>query len=419
MANMLAALAHCRNVVEPTDALMHMHGLFSEHEQSPSENLQELNRVVSGEVESVRRMAALAALWKDGMRTEMDRLGLARLSLDGIENAFSKANETLSAHPAVKKLREKMDHEGSIQLEKDIGSKKLFLDASLANIPSQLLWDFMNLFQDSAKFSKVTHVIPATEQYVRTTVMQELCAVVETPCPFLKNGNTSNVIVANVSGLDVDSTLGRYAAPSRWIDSALLHLKHVTGKAFEAMDNGSEAEYEDSDEEEESAETERIASSAIAIQILQSKRTKEMHFDWSRIHDSKRDLGLYLQYSYARICGIQRKSGQAGRRVIESGLDLELLHLVSSSTYATNIAVALANLPGGIRNSFQSLDATAFVAHVVNLARAASGGHNSLFVKDRMDVDMSTARLILWKVTGLVLRNCLILLTGSEPVDRM
>ncbi|KAJ3247021.1 Arginyl-tRNA synthetase [Chytriomyces hyalinus] len=416
---MLAAHSRCRNVVEPIDALMYMYGLLSEHEQSPSENLQELRRVVSGEVESVRRMAALTALWKDGMRTEMDRLGLARLSLDGVENAFSKANETLSTHTAIKKLRDKMDHDGSIQLAKDIGSKKLFLD-TLATISSQLLWDFMNLFQDSAQFNKVIHVIPATEQYVRTTVMQELCAVVEAPCPFLENGNTSNVIVANVSGLDVNLSLGKYAAPSRWIDSALDYLKHVTGKAFEAMDNGSEAEYEDSDEEEEeSAETERIASSAIAIQILQSKRTKEMHFDWSRIQDSKRDLGLYLQYSYARICGIQQKSGQAGRRVIESGLDLELLHLVSSSTYAINIAVALANLPGGIRNSFQSLDATAFVAHVVNLARAASGSHNSLFVKDRVDVDMSTARLILWKVTGLVLRNCLILLTGSEPVDRM
>ncbi|TPX77778.1 hypothetical protein CcCBS67573_g00932 [Chytriomyces confervae] len=405
VGNMLAAHSHCRSVAEPIDALMSMYGLLSEHEQSPSENLQELKRVLSGEIESVRRMAALMALWKDGMRTEMDRLGLARLSLDGVENAFSKANETLSTHTAIKKLREKMDHVGSIQLAKDIGSKKLFLD-TFATIPSQLLWDFMNLFQDSAQFSKVIHVIPATEQYVRTTVMQELCAVVEAPCPFLENGNTSNVIVANVSGLDVELPLGKYAAPSRWIDSALDYLKHVTGKAFEAMDNGSEAEYEDSDEEEEeSAETERIASSAIAIQILQSKRTKEMHFDWSRIQDSKRDLGLYLQYSYARICGIQRKSGQAGRRVIESGLDLELLHLVSTSTYAINIAVALANLPGGIRNSFQSLDATAFVAHVVNLARAASGGHNSLFVKDRMDVDMSTARLIVWKVTGLVLRN--------------
>ncbi|ORY53208.1 hypothetical protein BCR33DRAFT_190466 [Rhizoclosmatium globosum] len=78
----------------------------------------------------------------------------------------------------------------------------------------------------------------------------------------------------------------------------------------------------------------------------------------------------------------------------------ELVHLLSQSAHAINIASAMANLPGAISNLQETKDATVLIPHLITLARSISSGHNPLFVKDRSNVEMSLARLQLWRAAG-------------------
>jgi hypothetical protein len=48
--------------------------------------------------------------------------------------------------------------------------------------------------------------------------------------------------------------------------------------------------------------SESLSAAAINVQIMQIGRNKDCVFDWRRILDNQKDLGLYLQYAHARLC---------------------------------------------------------------------------------------------------------------------
>ncbi|KAJ3022650.1 UNVERIFIED_CONTAM: hypothetical protein HDU68_009013 [Siphonaria sp. JEL0065] len=360
-----------------------------------------------GTIDAWRR---LFGRWKEGMQVELDVLGISKLSLGSFEMDWDCAKIA-----SVLDLLENRRDGGIgrvVDLGEHIGKRKLlFADGA----PTQVLMDLCSYGKSQDECSKVVYVYPVSEKHERVFVTRELYK-----CVGFDESKVRWIPFARVLNLDDDdSTTAKSPLPSRWIDQAASILENVSGKAFHEYSQD-DFYSDETNAPETFIDTHRIGSTAISIQILQCKRTKEVKFEWSRIKESQRDSGLYLQYAYARICGIQRKAGSFVSRLPTDLENVDLLDLLKTSPHAVNIASALANVPGGIKSFGESHDATVLIPHLMTLAKSVSSGHNALFVKDRNAVDLSVARLQLWRATGEVIRNGLRILNGGvEPVEYM
>ena len=49
-----------------------------------------------------------------------------------------------------------------------------------------------------------------------------------------------------------------------------------------------------------------LALSTLVVQDLKAKRVKNYSFSWERVLDSQGDTGVFLQYTHARLCSIER-----------------------------------------------------------------------------------------------------------------
>ncbi|KAJ3329644.1 Arginyl-tRNA synthetase [Blyttiomyces sp. JEL0837] len=242
-----------------------------------------------------------------------------------------------------------------------------------------------------------------------------------------------------------------FPSPLRWLKEAEDHLKHVSGKSAGEVgsslpgrsmmvfrteeedevetvvdETGLEAEYAREislfwegpgagvgtldDTLEKSSSPEIVGAGAVAIQVLQSKRTKDCYFDWTRILNCKKDLGLYLEYAHARLCGIQRKTGIA----LDVSADLSLL---VKTPHAVDLASILAQYPATLASSAKAFDPSVFIPQIVALARIISSGHNSMFVRGRPD-NIARARMLLLWCAKVVIASALRLL-GVTPMERM
>jgi hypothetical protein len=134
--------------------------------------------------------------------------------------------------------------------------------------------------------------------------------------------------------LGIETSVGdKTSGPMKWLDKAENHLKGISGKSTMVFrDDEDEEEYtsqvvEDinlnaNDRSVGSSVGMEIASigrprspkkptyvagtlavSAMFVQVFQSRRTKDCIFDWSRVLENRKDVGLYLQYAHARLCG--------------------------------------------------------------------------------------------------------------------
>ncbi|KAI9342847.1 hypothetical protein BDR26DRAFT_858864 [Obelidium mucronatum] len=337
--------------------------------------------------------------WKVEMMLELKMLGINddSMLLDycswDVEHVVQWGNDLCNRKPSFHE-----DGDGIyVDLGENAGKKKLWFSSTVSSkeAPTQIMINAINLSADDLQYDKVVHVYPSFKEHEHGILMTELCG-----------GQIKNYVqipFGNVFDLDTEKRKKQFAKPSRWIIEAARILENVSGKA--TPDNQDPTLYK----------PRQICSTAIAIQLLQCKRTKDVKFEWNRIEESTRDAGLYVQYAYARICGIQRNAGS-----IVSGLvpvepeNVELMDLLGQSVHAIQIASALANVAMGIR-AFTEIphDATVLIPHIISLARSVSGNHNALFVKDRYDVQTSAARLQLWRSTGEVLQNAIGLLTGG------
>ncbi|KAI8617127.1 hypothetical protein BC830DRAFT_1167264 [Chytriomyces sp. MP71] len=411
--------------IESNNFLRKLHAFSTDLSISKDEIVKELKALRCRDSATRCLLSDVVQQWKECMRFELDRLGLKQLSLN--ETKLGWENPQLDSICATLLPHCEMVNErtsGRLHLGKDAGAQTLFHDLTTGT-PTQLLADLAEMIHNTHTHARVVNVFPASEKHTRTDCLRALCGLLSLPSPFEQDGEggaCEQVMFGNVSGLDDDTrVVDGYVAPSRWIDRALSTLRLTSGKAFANSNFSDESDEENTEDNEDydDDQTTTIASTAIALQLLSSKRSKVSKFTWLRIQDSVRDAGLYLQYCYVRICGIQRKSGAAGRKLLqmerEGSVQLNVLKRLETSSHAMHIACSLANLTTGIATG----DASVLIAYLIGVGRSAASGHNALFVKDRVDVEASVAKLLVWKATGMVLRRGLFLLTGEEPVDRM
>ncbi|KAJ3108329.1 Arginyl-tRNA synthetase [Phlyctochytrium planicorne] len=232
-----------------------------------------------------------------------------------------------------------------------------------------------------------------------------------------------------VLALETDHTLpsdDNFSSPTRWIDLATAHLRTISGKSSMVFPD----EDEDWDPQAGEAHYTKVegrdgvsdevavflANSAIALQIYQAKRVKDCTFDWTRIMEDRKDTGLYLQYAHARLCGIQRRSGVPIPEAssVTDGLDLSLL---ARTPHAIDLVSVMVQLPSALTAAAKNMDVSAYVPHLVSLARQISSGHNSMFVKGAQE-DIARARMALLWAARVAIAGGLKML-GLTPMEKM
>ncbi|OZJ03574.1 hypothetical protein BZG36_03042 [Bifiguratus adelaidae] len=155
---------------------------------------------------------------------------------------------------------------------------------------------------------------------------------------------------------------------------------------------------------------EELGLSAVVIQDLASRRVKDYEFNWSRMTDSRGDTGVYLQYAYARLCGIERKS--------DVPLDPEVnLSSLIHHEQALELANILSQYPEVVEKAYHSFEPHLVVQYLMTLAHAISSSQSVLRVKG-MEGDVGKARRFLFWAARTTMGNGL-RLVGLEPLERM
>ena len=207
-----------------------------------------------------------------------------------------------------------------------------------------------------------------------------------------------------------------------------------------------------------------LGQSAIFVQDMTARRIKDYSFHWKRVLCSEGDTGVYLQYTHARLCAIERRSLLSFSSIIDSekcGNDeaektethekeeeecsqnpqdfssnpkdsltmmaqnlikmmaektVDLSH-VEDSQSAHQVFVLAARFPEIVMMAANQLEPCVVVNYAFSLARAVSTAVEELHVLGSPE-PVAMARLVVFISARIVLGNALVLL-GLVPLERM
>ena len=168
-------------------------------------------------------------------------------------------------------------------------------------------------------------------------------------------------------------------------------------------------------EKEDDKKSEQISIGAIKYSILKSGPGKDMIFDFDKSLSFSGDSGPYLQYTYARIQSIIRKSPvcRQGRKNKKSKVDFKNLREVKEHS----LVLQMAKYPEILAKARENYDPSEVAKYLFELAREFNDYYHSVPVL-KSEKDVRVARLALINSVAQVLQNGLNLL-GIEVVDKM
>ncbi|KAI7856611.1 arginyl-tRNA synthetase, partial [Circinella umbellata] len=184
------------------------------------------------------------------------------------------------------------------------------------------------------------------------------------------------------------------------------------GKIFDYMQQD-KAKYDEELQQQSMEYIDTIADqlgvSAILIQDMRAKRAKDYTFAWDRMTDARGDTGVLLQYTYARMCGIERKAN--------TPVTIDCDYTLLKEREAFELVQQISLFPELVEASFKTLEPCTLVNYLFKLAHAISTANNRLRVKN-MNPELAASRMLLFWAAKTTLSNGLSLL-GLRPIERM
>ncbi|KAI8141727.1 arginyl-tRNA synthetase [Fennellomyces sp. T-0311] len=153
----------------------------------------------------------------------------------------------------------------------------------------------------------------------------------------------------------------------------------------------------------------QLGTSAVIVQDLISKRIKNYTFDYDRMTASRGYTGVYLQYTHARMCAIERKT----QTRISTDCDYSLL----KEKEAFELALTISQFPDVTRAAYQTMEPHIVVQYLFRLAQVMSQANSSLRIKGA-DPNLAEARMLLFWSARTTLSNGLKLI-GINPLERI
>jgi hypothetical protein len=153
-----------------------------------------------------------------------------------------------------------------------------------------------------------------------------------------------------------------------------------------------------------------VGMSAILHQFAMCKRTKQVQFNWNSIMKAQGDAGIYLQYTHARLCGIERKNTWCSfphlelSDVMEAVVELSEFHHPSfdPTGQVMNLVYTLSKLPNVLQVLKSSFELSKLASYLVELSRCISSATYVLRVKGERR-ELALARLALLNTCKRVL----------------
>ncbi|KAG0258772.1 Arginyl-tRNA synthetase, partial [Linnemannia exigua] len=160
------------------------------------------------------------------------------------------------------------------------------------------------------------------------------------------------------------------------------------------------------------AVADQLGISAVVIQDFQARSNKGYEFSWKRMTESTGNTGIYLQYAYARLCGIESKSGTK----LNPSANTALL----TEPEAFELANVISMYPDITLQTLQTLEPSMIVNYLFNLSHAISSANSVLNVKgvkEKGEKELAEARMLLLWSARVTLGNGMQIL-GLEPLER-
>jgi arginyl-tRNA synthetase len=185
----------------------------------------------------------------------------------------------------------------------------------------------------------------------------------------------------------------------------IIFLEDVLNRAVELTRKIIEKKNPDLPDKDEVARD--VGIGAVIYADLDSRRMRDVVFDWDEVLNFNGETGPYVQYTHARYCSVLRKYGKA---IPPSDVDLSLL------TEPETIAVVkhLEQFPSQIRSAAETYEPSLIASYLIELCTEANRFYNAHRVVSE-DEALTTARIALVYAITLVLAGGLRLLGMKAP----
>ena len=167
------------------------------------------------------------------------------------------------------------------------------------------------------------------------------------------------------------------------------------------------------DEKTRAAVAEAVGVGGIKYADLRHNRESDYVFSWDKMLALTGDTATYIQYSYARICGIFRK-GSVDREVLRRSSPA--VHFRSPAE--RRLAVLLLRFPESIEAAIEDCRPHFMTQYVFTLADAFTTFYEECPVLKEPDEELRRSRLILCDLTARMLKKGLWLL-GIDTCEQM
>ena len=188
----------------------------------------------------------------------------------------------------------------------------------------------------------------------------------------------------------------------------VIFLEDVLNRAVE-LTRGIIVENKNPDLPEKDAIARDVGIGAVVYADLDSRRTRDVVFDWDEILNFNGETGPYVQYTHARYCSVLRRYGGA---VPPAGADLSLL--TESETVA--VVKCMERFPQRIRNAAEACEPSLIAGYLIELCTEANRFYNAHRVISE-DATLTRARIALVYSITAVLAAGLHLLGLKAPEE--
>ena len=186
-------------------------------------------------------------------------------------------------------------------------------------------------------------------------------------------------------------------------------LNEAQERMLEKMQNTSTTKV--TDNLSEVAET--LGISAVFINDLKEKKTKDYEFSWESALQNSGNSGIKLQYSHSRLNSLLEVNSHIKIPEDISTLNFELL----SEPEAIKLVLKLAQFDENLALSYRQLEPSILVKYLFGLCSDISRAIKVLTVKGS-DEETAVLRLILFTVSKKVLNHGMCIL-GLKPLEKM
>ncbi len=149
-----------------------------------------------------------------------------------------------------------------------------------------------------------------------------------------------------------------------------------------------------------------IGVGALIFEDLTNDRMRDIEFKWEKALNFDGDTGAYLQYTYARICSIERKA----QTKIDKNVDFALIQ----QSIEVEVIKLLKNFPSRVIEAAEAYKPNIIANYLISVAQAFNKFYTQCPVI-KVDPSLRNARLLIVECVRIVLESGLSLLGIKAP----